>query len=115
MNAADCKFAIHPGGPMIVQSTLDVLKLPHSHAQATWDVLRDYGNMSSGTDRRQTDGCFVCESADSCVVLCCFAKPATLIFVLDNLRKQKLGGKFVPALSFGPGLNVEGALLRASS
>jgi len=82
----DCRWAVHPGGPMIVQATMEVVGLKSDDAKATWDVLRDYGNMSS----------------------------ATLIFVLDALRKQRLNKAFVPALAFGPGLNVEGALLKSS-
>jgi len=56
---------------------------------------------------------------------------ATLIFVLEEIRKHReaiRGGRdkveaadrakdearWVPALAFGPGLNVEGAMLRAS-
>ena len=59
------------------------------------DVLRKYGNMSSGS----------------------------LIFVLNEIRKQRERRNqayspespqcWVPSLAFGPGLNVEGALLKA--
>lgn len=86
LNAAECLWAIHPGGPMIITAITDCLPdVTDEHAEASWQTLRDYGNMSS----------------------------ATLVFVWDHIRKQKKSSKkWVPALAFGPGLNVEGALMR---
>jgi predicted naringenin-chalcone synthase/acyl-CoA synthetase (AMP-forming)/AMP-acid ligase II len=80
------QWAIHPGGPMIIQAILDRLNLPSSAAKSTWKVLREYGNMSS----------------------------ATLVFVLQDLLQGNQGQNnvyYVPMLAFGPGLNVEGSLL----
>lgn len=71
-------------GPMIIQAICDRLGLSQSDVSSAWNVLRNYGNMSS----------------------------ATLIFVLDEMRKSPMNGKWVPAIAFGPGLNVEGIMLR---
>lgn len=89
-------------GPMILSALSDRLGLSPLHTSSAWTVLRQYGNMSS----------------------------ATLIFVLREMVRQfeegaaaKAAGvtcatmpseytPFVPALAFGPGLNVEGCLLK---
>lgn len=87
ISEGECKWAIHPGGSMIVQAIQEALGITPKHANASWETMRDYGNMSS----------------------------ATLVFVWDNIRKQAQAEKsnqWVPSLAFGPGLNVEGALLR---
>lgn len=84
---ADCTWAIHPGGPLILRAIIDSLDIEKRQTTSSWDVLRDNGNMSS----------------------------ATLVFVLDDIRKHRSrnSARWVPSLAFGPGLNVEGALLRA--
>lgn len=81
---------------MILTAISDRLGLSSVHSSAAYSVLRRYGNMSS----------------------------ATLIFVLRELLDQFERGTsepsalphhctpFVPALAFGPGLNVEGCLLK---
>ena len=71
---------------MIIQAISDQLGIDEDQTEDSWAVLRKFGNMSS----------------------------ATLVFVLDNMRKRQLreDRTWVPALAFGPGLNVEGALLR---
>jgi hypothetical protein len=83
-------------GPMILTAISDRLGLSSLHTSSAWTVLRKYGNMSS----------------------------ATLIFVLRELLQQFAEGEtidtalppgcspFIPALAFGPGLNVEGCLLK---
>lgn len=82
----ECTWAIHPGGPMILRAIIDALGIEHEQTTSSWDVLQRFGNLSS----------------------------ATLIFVYDALRKRKdvKGGTWIPSLAFGPGLNVEGTLLR---
>jgi hypothetical protein len=77
---------------MILSAISDRLGLSSVHNNSAYTVLRNYGNMSS----------------------------ATLIFVLRELLDQFAAGEsepsalppncspFVPALAFGPGLNVEG-------
>jgi predicted naringenin-chalcone synthase len=81
---------------MILSAISDRLGLSSVHTTSAYSVLRRYGNMSS----------------------------ATLIFVLRELLDQFERGQtepaalpqrcspFVPALAFGPGLNVEGCLLK---
>jgi predicted naringenin-chalcone synthase len=75
-------WGVHPGGRRILEVVGGLLdtELPES-----FDVLRDYGNMSS----------------------------ATIFFVLDRLLRSGRGP--VAALGFGPGLTMEGALLRCGS
>jgi predicted naringenin-chalcone synthase len=86
IQAKQCAWAIHPGGPMVIKAITDALKLEDSDARAGWEILRKFGNMSS----------------------------ASLIFVFDEMRRTKVrSGRWVPTLAFGPGLNVEGAMLRA--
>jgi alpha-pyrone synthase len=81
---------------MILTAISDRLGLSAVHTESAVTVLRKFGNMSS----------------------------ATLIFVLRELLAQFEEGQstsarlpahctpYVPALAFGPGLNVEGALLK---
>jgi predicted naringenin-chalcone synthase len=76
-------WAIHPGGPAIVDRLAELFLLAPEHVAASLAVLRQYGNMSS----------------------------PTILFVLDELRGQlrRAGGDTVPgvAMAFGPGLVVE--------
>jgi predicted naringenin-chalcone synthase/acyl-CoA synthetase (AMP-forming)/AMP-acid ligase II/uncharacterized protein YkuJ len=92
--AVDCNLAIHPGGPLIINtiqggfglpSIDDSSVVPYSHPVAeTWKILHEYGNMSS----------------------------ATLVYVLDRLRlQQEKNNKPTPTLAFGPGLSIECSLL----
>lgn len=77
-------WAIHPGGPRILDSVLDGLGLPADAGAVSRDILRTHGNMSSGT----------------------------VLFILGELlRRSPLGGD-VAMLAFGPGLMAELALLR---
>ncbi|HET6568757.1 MAG TPA: type III polyketide synthase [Rhodothermales bacterium] len=85
-------WAIHPGGRAIVEKARDVLGLPSSAVHDSLEVLRLHGNMSS----------------------------PTILFVLkrflDRHRQSGYNGhvglKNGVALAFGPGLTLEGALLR---
>lgn len=99
VRAADCNCAVHPGGPLIINTIQNVLGIeqvgdghgggeidPAGPTAETWTILRDYGNMSS----------------------------ATLVFVLDRIRENdEKRAKWTPTIAFGPGLNIEGALLKA--
>jgi len=42
-------YAVHPGGPKILDYISDTLKLPDDSMRHSREVLRQYGNMSSGT------------------------------------------------------------------
>lgn len=74
-------WAVHPGGPRIVQAVQETLALPDAALEASYHVLERHGNMSS----------------------------PTLLFILDRLRETGAGRPGV-ALGFGPGLTVEAAL-----
>lgn len=76
-------WAIHPGGPRIVDAVRDALALDEEQLQAAREVLAEYGNMSS----------------------------ATILFILDRLRRRNAPLPVV-AMAFGPGLVVEAALIR---
>lgn len=75
-------WAIHPGGPKIVQAAVEALNLPPETGAASLAALAEHGNMSS----------------------------PTLLFVLERLRASGARGPCV-ALGFGPGLAFEVALL----
>ena len=71
-------WAIHPGGRAILEKVGESLELEEGALQVSYDVLREYGNMSS----------------------------ATIMFVLERiLADEREGGVF--AAAFGPGLTVE--------
>ena len=79
-------WAIHPGGPRILDVCRDRLGLPESAVTASRDTLRDYGNCSS---------------------------PTVLIALDEVCRRTPLSpGDTVVALAFGPGLTLYGTLLR---
>ena len=42
-------FLLHPGGRKVLEGLERELGLSQSHTQLSWDVLRDYGNISSAT------------------------------------------------------------------
>jgi len=82
VRVADVKsWAIHPGGPKILDSAAGALGLSADAVWASREVLSEYGNMSS----------------------------ATVLFILKRLIDSGAEGPCV-ALGFGPGLNVEVAL-----
>ena len=74
-------WAIHPGGPRIVASVAEALKLSPQAAAVSDQVLAECGNMSS----------------------------PTVLFILERLRAS--GAKLpCVALGFGPGVTAEAAL-----
>ena len=82
-------WAVHPGGPRILDVVGDRLGLPTGALDASRATLRDHGNCSS----------------------------ATVLLVLDELRQTcpPPPGGHVVAMAFGPGLTLYAALLRATS
>lgn len=76
-------WAIHPGGPRILDAVEEALALSTEQMAASRDVLNTCGNMSS----------------------------PTALFILQRLRAGGAHPPCV-ALGFGPGLTVEAALLR---
>ena len=78
-------FAVHPGGPRIIDRVREVLELSEPQVQTSRDVLLAYGNMSS----------------------------ATLPHIWQRLLDDRAVARGTPiaSLAFGPGLTVCGALL----
>lgn len=75
-------WAIHPGGKKIVDDFFEVLKINSKKATESYDVLKNYGNMSS----------------------------PTVLFVLKQvIEKNKLHkkGETIFSAAFGPGLSIE--------
>lgn len=88
---SDCNFeqsywAIHPGGKAILQAIEQECNLERQQTESSWQVMADYGNMSS----------------------------ATIQFVFDHLSTRQQF-PWTIAVGFGPGLSVEGVLLKSSS
>lgn len=80
-------WAVHPGGPRIVDTVAERLGLDEEQVRVSRDVLRDHGNCSS----------------------------ATVLLILERLRGGLHPGDPVVALAFGPGLTLYATLLRAVS
>ncbi|MBV8761211.1 MAG: naringenin-chalcone synthase [Deltaproteobacteria bacterium] len=78
----DSVFAVHPGGPRIIDGVQRTLELSDAQVAESRAVLRDHGNMSS----------------------------ATLPHVWQRLDRQLAPGTLVASLAFGPGLTVCGGL-----
>ncbi|HRD56138.1 MAG TPA: type III polyketide synthase [Parachlamydiaceae bacterium] len=79
----EINWAVHPGGKSIIQAIEKKLDLREDQTRASWDVLENYGNMSS----------------------------ATFLFVLNQLLEQKSKKQWTAGVGFGPGLSIEGILL----
>ncbi len=75
-------WAVHPGGPGILDAVSASLDLPPSALDVSRHVLADCGNMSS----------------------------PTILFIVDRLRSRQAPLPCV-MLAFGPGLTIEAALL----
>ena len=76
-------WAVHPGGPRILESVEEGLGLPREALAVSREVFAACGNMSS----------------------------PTVLFILDRLRAVAAPRPCV-ALGFGPGLMAEAVLLR---
>ena len=74
-------WAIHPGGPRIIENVATALDVPDEKTAVSRSVLADCGNMSS----------------------------PTLLFILDRMRRSNAPRPCV-GLAFGPGLVAEAAL-----
>ncbi|OBI90151.1 type III polyketide synthase [Mycobacterium asiaticum] len=78
-------WAIHPGGPRIIEQSARSLGLPAGCAAQSWDILARFGNMLS----------------------------VSLIFVLEEMVRQADSAKSIStgvAFAFAPGVTVEGIL-----
>lgn len=76
-------WAIHPGGPRILDATARALGLGAEAMEPSWTVFQRHGNMSS----------------------------PTVLFILDELERRNAPFPRA-ALAFGPGLAAEAALVR---
>jgi len=77
-------WAIHPGGPRILDASAEALGLDEHHVAVSREILRTHGNMSS----------------------------PTVLFLVKELMARGVSGP-IAALAFGPGLVAELALLQA--
>lgn len=79
------QYAIHPGGPKIIEQTAEALGISSDQIKYSLGVMQDYGNMSS----------------------------ATLPHVWERILSDDSVGnnELVVSLAFGPGLNISGILL----
>ncbi|MBX9639593.1 MAG: type III polyketide synthase [Mycobacteriaceae bacterium] len=78
-------WAVHPGGPKIIEQSVRSLGIPADCAAQSWDVLARFGNMLS----------------------------VSLIFVLEMMVRQTESAKPIStgiAFAFAPGVTVEGIL-----
>jgi predicted naringenin-chalcone synthase len=81
-------WAIHPGGPRIIDVVAERLRLDDDAVADSRGVLRDHGNCSS----------------------------ATVLLILDRIVRAGglAAGSHVVAMAFGPGLTLYAALLRTA-
>jgi alkylresorcinol/alkylpyrone synthase len=79
-------FVLHPGGQKLLHFVEEELGLPRAMTQYSWDVLREYGNLSS----------------------------ASVLFVLQEwMTKAKMSpGEYGLLVGFGPGFSAEMMLLQ---
>ncbi|MCO5555270.1 hypothetical protein L7F22_008815 [Adiantum nelumboides] len=80
-------WAVHPGGPAVLDAVERAAKLDSHQLQASRHILSKYGNVSA----------------------------SSVLFVLDELRKSKSlppSPKWGVAIAFGPGITFEGVLLK---
>jgi predicted naringenin-chalcone synthase len=79
-------YAVHPGGKKILDAVGEKLNIPKSKLQYSYDVLRDYGNMSS----------------------------PTILFVLHYLMNsgETQPGNQILGMAFGPGITMESIMLK---
>lgn len=76
-------YAIHPGGMKILEACEKALHLSPDELEVSYDILSNYGNMSS----------------------------VTILFVLNRLSQRTSAGARVFACAFGPGLTMESIIL----
>ena len=88
-------WCIHPGGPKILQAVEKQMKLTNEQTRASWDVLRNYGNMISPTVM------FVIEETLTNDLL---TQSQTKFDEEDEVN--------IVAIGFSPGVSVDGALIK---
>jgi predicted naringenin-chalcone synthase len=78
-------WAIHPGGPKILEVVRDRLGIAEAHITPSREVLAEHGNCSS----------------------------PTVLLIVDALRRRPVPPRHVVMMAFGPGLTLYAALLSA--
>lgn len=79
-------WAVHPGGKSILESIQKAVGISRSDCWASYDVLSEFGNMSS----------------------------ATILFVLKKLQANIQPNEHTFAVAFGPGLTMESMILKGT-
>ena len=79
-------FAVHPGGPKIIELVEKVLKLRNDQVKHSKIILESRGNMSSATI------------------------PHIWNEILED--KEVKSNTFIATVAFGPGLTITGAILK---
>lgn len=77
-------FAIHPGGPKILDLASSLLEAKPDQLQASYAILKEHGNMSS----------------------------ATLPHIWERILETPKKYDYVLSLAFGPGLTIIGSVMR---
>jgi predicted naringenin-chalcone synthase len=83
---AGARFAIHPGGPKIIDQVREALGLSEPQVETSRQVLYDHGNMSSAT--------------------------LPHVWMRMAADRQVAPGTAIVSLAFGPGLTVCGGVMR---
>jgi predicted naringenin-chalcone synthase len=87
LDIADVRhWAVHPGGPKIIEFVGDRLDLPGTALEPSLEILRTWGNCSS----------------------------PTVLLILDHILRTShpAPGEYGVLMAFGPGLTMESALVR---
>jgi predicted naringenin-chalcone synthase len=81
-------FCIHPGGKRILEAVAKGLSFTNGDLDASYKILREYGNMSS----------------------------ATILFVLKEMWPKVMAdpGAHIFVAAFGPGLTMESVIMTAT-
>ena len=85
----DVQLIVHPGGPAILDTIIKTLQLEPSALNPSFDILTNYGNMSS------------------CTVFFVLNQ-----YIMDNKEKLK---KYALMIAFGPGMTIEMTLIKLSN
>jgi len=75
-------YILHPGGPKVLETIEEIMSIDRDMLRHSWEVLRDYGNMSA----------------------------PTVLFVLDRTIRSGARGRHI-MMSFGPGFTVSFAVI----
>lgn len=82
--ATDFDWALHPGGLTVITGVQEAMNLTPEHLRASYEIYMEKGNSSS----------------------------ATIMSVMDRLRRDKGGRENVVACAFGPGIILEMMILK---